>query len=318
MISGYIKWGRKMTMMEYPKIKQLGHKENKGILSSGDEIAIEEKIDGANFRFMVKSGKIIFGSRKRLLGNEDANVESKSQFKRCINFISSNIDRGHLDLLNNSYLFFGESCTKHTVNYDYNILPPYIGFDVYCFDYNKFLRPETAKVMFRDLGFDFVPILKIGKYVRSKNNPIYDAIFNRKKYPSEYAVDNLAEGIVIKNLDKQLYAKKYSEGFKERFEDTFGKAKKHTKNDNELFLETFATVHAVEKMVFKLIDEDHELDRTMMKVLPSRVWSDIWLEELLIIIEKRWVLDFLKIKKLIAKRCLNVIDRMLINNALND
>lgn len=53
----------KMTFKKYPKIYQVGHKETQGIFENpDDEIIIQEKVDGANFRFMFKNGKIIVGS----------------------------------------------------------------------------------------------------------------------------------------------------------------------------------------------------------------------------------------------------------------
>ena len=64
------------NMITYPKIKILGSPENKGILHIGDELCIQEKIDGANFRFMVKKGVIYFGSHKRELGNEEITTEN--------------------------------------------------------------------------------------------------------------------------------------------------------------------------------------------------------------------------------------------------
>ncbi len=48
------------NFIKYKKIRQLGHEENKHIfLDPDDEIVIEEKVDGANFRFMVsEDGKL--------------------------------------------------------------------------------------------------------------------------------------------------------------------------------------------------------------------------------------------------------------------
>ena len=49
---------------KYGKIKQLGHKECEDIFSDPEaNIVVQEKIDGGNFRFTIKNGIIIFGSR---------------------------------------------------------------------------------------------------------------------------------------------------------------------------------------------------------------------------------------------------------------
>ena len=43
-----------MTFHKYHKIKLLGNEDNQGILSDpDDDIIIEEKMDGGNFRFMI-------------------------------------------------------------------------------------------------------------------------------------------------------------------------------------------------------------------------------------------------------------------------
>ena len=49
---------------KYHKIKRAGDAENATMFINGDdEIAEQEKIDGANFRFTYLNGKIVFGSR---------------------------------------------------------------------------------------------------------------------------------------------------------------------------------------------------------------------------------------------------------------
>lgn len=81
----------RMTFSKYVKIKQLGDEENENIFAEPeDEIVIQEKIDGANFRFMIKDGKIIFGSRTRELIEND--MQSKA-WKNAINEIIIAFDR---------------------------------------------------------------------------------------------------------------------------------------------------------------------------------------------------------------------------------
>lgn len=47
---------------KYVKIKEIGHEDNEHIFSDDDDnIIVQEKIDGANFRFMVKKGKVLLG-----------------------------------------------------------------------------------------------------------------------------------------------------------------------------------------------------------------------------------------------------------------
>lgn len=271
-------------------------------------------VSNSNTRFMLKDGKLIFGSRNTILGTEDNDEIKDGQFSRFINYVLDNINR---DKLNNMYndrslIFYGEQMVKHTVNYKWDDVPAYIGFDIYDIQAEKFLHWTESKQIFEDLGLPFTKVYISGKY-----NKKIKKFIDKDKYPSEYAVDGIGEGIVIKNYDQQLYAKKYSEGFKERFHKQFGKSKKKAKNHNEKFLETYITVHAIEKQIYGLIDEGEKLDRTMMSKLPMRVWKDCWEEEWETICMKRWTLNLGKLKNMMAKRCLRVLDRMITNRELS-
>jgi hypothetical protein len=304
-----------MSMIKYNKIKLLGHSDNTGILLKGDDICIQEKMDGSNTRFMLNDGKLIFGSRNTILGTEDNDGIKEGQFSRFIKYILNNIDRKKLKTIykKRSLIFYGEMMIKHTVNYKWDELPAYIGFDVYDIEAEKFLHWTESKTIFEDLGLPFTKVYTSGKC----DDKILKFI-NKTKYESDYALDGVAEGIVIKNYDQQLYAKKYSEGFKERFHKQFGKSKKKTVNHNKRFLETYITVHAIEKQIYALIDEGEKLDRTMMSKLPMRVWKDCWEEEWESICMKKWILNFGSIKKIMTKRCLKVLDRMITNQELSD
>ncbi len=298
------------NMITYPKIKILGSPENKGILHIGDELCIQEKIDGANFRFMVKKGVIYFGSHKRELGNEEITTENAKQFKGCMDFIIKIVNRKELKKFENAYIFFGESCSKHTVTYNWGKMPLFLGFDVYDMASKKFLSVYEAKDIFTKIGLTFVPIKHTGLFTM---NSTVDNLMNQEQWSSVYAEDGQAEGIVIKNVRKQIYAKIVDAKFKEKNKEAFRKPKKYCENDNELFISTYLTEARVEKCIFKLIDDNHTLDRKMMKELPMLVWYDIWEEEWKEIVGKRWTISFHTLKKNMAKFCLTTLDRMIIN-----
>ena len=75
-----------MEFIRYPKIYRVGHKNTRDIFSNPeDEIIVEEKIDGANFRFGVIDGKLRFGSRKVDLTDKN----DYGQFKKAVEFVKS-------------------------------------------------------------------------------------------------------------------------------------------------------------------------------------------------------------------------------------
>lgn len=302
-------------MVKYPKIKQIGHADNTGILS-GAELVLTEKMDGSQHRWMFasKKGKLIFGSRNCELGSEDCTTEGAKQFDRCIKYLIKTVNRDELKKINKSYVFFGECMNHHVVQYKWDTMPPFIGYDIYDLEKQRFLPWQEAKELFERLGLTFTKVFATG----TPEDDMIQHWLNMENYPSEYAVDGVAEGTVIKNYKRQIFAKKYSPKYSERKKESYGKPKKYAENDDERFLETYITVNAIEKVIFKLIDEGHELDRKMMAHLPKRVWHDLWEEEWEDISNKRWTINLGRLKKLLGRRCIVTLDRMITNNALNN
>ena len=70
----------------------------------------------------------------------------------------------------------------------------------------------------------------------------------------------------------------------------------------------------IEKAIFSLMDEGYALDRGLMKYLPKLIYEDVWEEEWKEIAFSNWILDLKRIRKLIAKRAFNVLERMVIGN----
>jgi len=72
-------------------------------------------------------------------------------------------------------------------------------------------------------------------------------------------------------------------------------------------------------MIFKLVDEGHEIDMPMMKHLPPRVYKDIWEENWEEIMNMRnKSCHFHHFKKLVTSRCLTVLKQVIINNGLSN
>lgn len=299
------------NFMEYPKIKVYGHTDNKATLTVGDFVTIQEKIDGANFRFMLHNGKLIFGSRHRFLGIEETKTFNK-QFQRCIDFIKNSVNNDKIKSLTcKKLLFFGEDCIKHSINYDWEKIPPYLGYDVYNIQTGKFLNSNVMANIFHHINLPIVPIRWEGTW-----DIIYKDMLKVKEFKSEY-IDDIAEGIVIKNYKKQLFAKIKHPKFQEANNKRFGYNKKHAKDDNEKVLAMFCGNPRIEGTIFKLIDNGLELEMKMMKVLPKSVYKDMWIEHYQDIIMQNWNIDLKKLRKLIAERCVSVLNAMIINNGLN-
>lgn len=317
-------WCFKMEFKKYTKIKMLGDEENKDIFSNPeDDIVIQEKVDGANFRFYItKEGQVIFGSRTRQLTSnegEDTNVEKN--FRRCVKLIREKIeeltkDGGRLDEIF-GFIFYGECMVKHTMNYDWEKIPTFLGFDVYDTTPNKpngYLDYREAKNLYKSMGLEFVPIIKECKAKEITN--IDDNFVPESAYASISAEDRKCEGIVFKNYTKHIFAKYVREKFKEKNKKVFGGGKKFAKTDDEYFVAVYCTNARIDKCIFKLIDEGKKLGMTMMGDLLNMVYKDIWEEHWNEISFSKKKIDLLNLKKLVSRRCLEVLKQAIVNNSL--
>lgn len=301
-----------MEFNKYKKIYRLGFEENKDIfLNKNDLIYIEEKVDGANFRFYIgEKGQVIFGSRSQQLTSdkgEDTNVQKN--FMKCINHIREKLKDKNL-LKYKGLIFYGECMVKHTIGYDWENTPPFLGFDILKKD--KFLDCDEVTKIYSELRLDRVPLIKVVHAHEIKE--ITDKDVPKSKYYS-----GQAEGIVFKNYDKQIYAKYVREAFKEKNKKEFGVNKKNTKTDEDYFTAVYCTNARIEKIVWKLIDEGKELKLNIMPDLIKAVYKDVWEENWNEITStKQKTINFDKLKKAFTKRCFIVLNNIIINNVIQE
>ena len=308
-----------MEFHKYHKIRQLGHDENKDIFLDGeDEITIQEKIDGGNFRFYItKEGLIIFGSRtQQLTSNEGEDDNVSKNFKRCLEFIRDTIKGKDLTPYS-SLIFYGECCVKHTLSYDWEKIPPFLGFDI--LTGNGFMHYANVEKVFEELGLPLVPL--INRVYAKEIKTVTDAFVPVSAYAPRADPTQLAEGVVFKNYNKQLFAKYVRDAFKEKNREAFRGNPKYNGddyNDNAIIAHKYCTNARIEKIIFKLVDEGEVLDIPLMKYLPKRLWTDIAEEEWIEILNSKWIMDLPRLRKLLTKRCLAVLRQVVTNNALTD
>jgi len=126
------------------------------------------------------------------------------------------------------------------------------------------------------------------------------------------------EGIVIKNYGRmnqwgrQLFAKIVREDFKETNRAVFGSVKQDT-SDTKKIAEAYATEARIRKRALSLINEGgHKLDRGLMRFLPVAVVQDIFKEETDEICKQFKNINLPTLKQSVAKKCLNIIDKMMV------
>ena len=299
-----------MEFKTYGKIKQLGSLENKDIFSNPeDTIYVQEKIDGANFRFMFSDGRIIFGSRTQSVG--DSEQEIGGNWRRCVEHIKLMMAAMEVDFSEyEGLIFFGECCVKHSIHYDFDRMPSFLGFDIYDTHSERYFSFENCVNIFSTMGLSMVPTL--GKFTAKEmtSNPI-------EGIKSQY-YDGEAEGLVFKNYDTQIFAKFVTDKFKEVNKEHFGARRKDAENDDELLVNTYCPNARIDKHIFKLKMEGRELELKLMDTLPKLVCADIMEENWQEILSSSWKLDLRNVRRLITKRCLTVLKDVMFNTTLNE
>lgn len=301
----------------YHKIHTLGHEENKEIFSEPEDlIVIQEKIDGGNFRFYITStGKVIFGTKTQQITDDEGNdANVNKMFKRCTDFVRTKLSLVPQLEKYSKYVFFGECCVKHTINYDWEKMPLYLGFDIFDLEEGRYI--EDSPIIFNELGLVVVPLLNI---VTAKNIPeINDNFVPISKYALSSSQDQKAEGVVFKNYKKQIFAKYVLDAFKEKNAETFGGNPKYNKDDdtdNAEFIFKYCTNPRIEKVILKEIEKGKSLGMEMMGSIIKETYLDIIEEEWREILNSNWKLDFKECRKKIAPRCRAVLGQMMVNNA---
>lgn len=303
--------------IKYPKIKIIGDEENKDLLSNPEDfIIIEEKIDGGNFRFMIYNDNLIFGTRtQQITSDEGKESNVNKNFKRCLMYIKDKIINNINKNKYNHYIFFGECCVKHSMGYDWEKIPPFIGFDVYSMKEKKFLDYTDVKKIYNSLKIEVVPLIEIIQ--ASKLKKYTDEDIPITKYPPKLNPKLQAEGIVFKNYRTQIFAKYVRSQFKEENKLAFGSSKKYANDDSERVAFEYCTNARIEKCIFKLIDDGNKLSVKLMELLPNAVYADIVEEHYKDVMFSRMTVNFHTIKKIVSTRCFKVLSQVIVNNALN-
>lgn len=291
-------------MKKYPSLNYPGDKGTEGLFSDG-QIFIQEKLDGANFRFHVTGdGELEFGSRN-VVGDLDS-----GQFGESMQFIRDRVDPEYVRELEDShperYVFYGEAMIPHTLSYDWEQTPAFIGFDVWCKNGGYWMHPEEAQDTFYDIGLPDAPIIDM-VFAEGWDD------YNFEVPQSEYG-DVEAEGVVFKNPEMGVRAKHVRDDFKEKNKQTFGASKKKDLTDTELFVEEYFPPARVRKNAHKLVDEGDyaDLEMEMMRDLPEKVIRDAIDEEGgEIFMSENYTIDIGEVRSLASSRCAAVLRQMI-------
>ncbi|WP_336337145.1 RNA ligase family protein [Haloarcula brevis] len=154
---------------------------------------ILEKVDGATMRFQLQqSGLLRFGDRSRVYDDPDA---VPAPYRHAVRHVRDNLDRDALRSAVDdveAYVFFGEAMHHHTIDYDWDRTPSFLGFDVWSAADDRFLSPDVVEGIYERLGLQ--PVNAVERERRAKE-------FDPASYemPQSAWYDGPAEGVVIRN-----------------------------------------------------------------------------------------------------------------------
>ena len=259
-------------MKKFDKIYREG-KDDINTFAPDEEVYIEEKLDGANFRVWRddKTGKLQFGSRKVDFLPEDDENAGYSNFIEAVEYIKSL----NTEVFVKGVLYFFEYMKKHTINYDWEHTPKAVLLDALVIDTNMYVDSSMIETIANNLGCDRANVIFEGKYKD------FDG-----KIPKSVYYDGPAEGYVIKPViknDVQLRdehgnihrAKVVGDKFKEEKTTIFGS----TDDVESKFVEKYCTHGRIKKHINKIEEMGYKFELKMIGKLTFNIMKDICDEE---------------------------------------
>lgn len=271
----------------------------------GDEIYVEEKLDGSNasIQYNPAMDKLECFSRKKIL-NEMMNLDgfyeyvqklNKDPFKQYAN-----------------YRIFGEWNLRHIVKYQPEMIKQFHVFDVYDTVSEQWMSQEFSIKMAQDCGLMYVPIFYHSSFVDWEH---IESFIGKTAFGLESG-----EGIVIKNMSKlnnpnirqpfvvKLVCSNFKEKMKRPAKEPLDASALAKLKYNQELVESIVTSPRIEKCLYKMIVEENLIPRDwdvshmglIAKHLPRRVYNDCVKEANDIILE---VENFGKICQKITMNC---------------
>lgn len=270
-----------MNMKKYQDITRLGHKTTIGVLNEGDQIVIQEKLDGANASFRKVGNEVKAFSRNHEL-NEENNLGGFYQF------VQENIKAE--DLLEDT-IYFGEWLNPHKVKYP-EYQKQFFLYDIYLIeeDDKSFYESFTAvKMEAERLGLNLIPVFYEGEYQSFEH---LQSFVGKTLLGGKLGDVETGEGIVVKNVKyrdrfgNQKFVKLVTDAFREVQKQKAPKDPKIELTQEQVFVEKTVTEARVEKLLYKFVDEGI-LDEifgiedmgTILKNMNPRITEDILKEE---------------------------------------
>ncbi|MBE6901168.1 MAG: hypothetical protein E7478_01705 [Ruminococcaceae bacterium] len=242
----------------------------------GDEIVIEEKIDGANASFQYdEQGDILAAF------SHHHPLDADNDLRGFYGFVQS-LDKDKVkEVLGSNIRLFGEWLVQHKVKYPEERYNKFYCFDALDTVNNRYLPQREVMKIAEKLELPFVPVLFEGVFTNWND---YASLVGKTMLGGTEG-----EGIVIKNMSRlDTIHLGYIKIVQDRFKEFKAKRphKKHLNESSNSLAATIVTRARVEKLLLKLVDEGilpenwsiKDMD-TIRKNIPKRIYKDCVKEE---------------------------------------
>ncbi|MFB6268980.1 MAG: hypothetical protein ABEH83_03490, partial [Halobacterium sp.] len=153
---------------------------------------LQEYVAGGALRFQLReSGLLVFGDADR----EFENVDPPLGYREAVRHVRERFDRDALRAALDDVeaaTFYGVATRNEGETYDWDALPPFLGFDVHDATDDRFLPPDAVEQLYERLG-----LAPLNAVVKERRGADFD--------PSDYEVpesawrDGPAAGVLVRN-----------------------------------------------------------------------------------------------------------------------
>lgn len=153
---------------------------------------IQEKVAGVHLRFqLLESGVIRVGDGNRTYDHDEIPLP----YRHAVRHVRENVDRAALRAAVDdveSVVLFGEATVQDAIDYDWNRVPPFLGFDVWSGEDDRLLTPDAVEHIYDRLGLRAVNTFEREVRAVDFDPDAYDV-------PRSNWYDGPAEGVVVRN-----------------------------------------------------------------------------------------------------------------------
>lgn len=246
--------------IKYQKIRNLWDYGRDGLLGG---YIVKEKLDGANFRFMLDSeGELVFGSRNVSPINDGTvgGIKLDTTFTSYAEWVKEKVDK---EKLVPDHVYFAEAMMRHSIKYDVPDKYKVVGFDVYDIRSEKW-RSDWKK-LFEYINIPSVKVYDIIEDFGGETEPQAIAkIVNEEEFVSMIDGESFIEGVVFADYHNQVFYKYRTDKFRQV--QPVGKS---TSDPIEQFFEKYFTLQRVRDKLIEM--ENGETGYNPRNPFPSLV-----------------------------------------------